>query len=71
MAKQLSYKKVTTETIAVKGILGNDATTITYMNEDKKEVTIPVQSLLDKFASMGVSLSIKTQADEELEIEEE
>ena len=71
MAKQLSYKKMTTETISAKGILSDDATTITYMNEDKEEVTIPVQSLLDKFASMGVSLSIKTQTDEELEIEEE
>ena len=71
MAKQLSYKKVTTETITVKGVLNDDATTITYMNEDKEEVTIPIQTLMDKFASMGVSLSIKTQTDEELEIEEE
>ena len=71
MAKQLSYKKVTTETITVKGVLNDDATTITYMNEDKEEITIPVQTLMDKFASMGVSLSIKTQTDEELEIEEE
>ena len=71
MAKQLSYKKTTSETITVKGILSDDATTITYLNEDKDEVTIPVQTLLDKFASLGVSLSIKTQTDEELEIEEE
>ena len=71
MSKQLIYKKVTTETITVKGVLNDDATTITYMNEDKEEVTIPIQTLMDKFASMGVSLSIKTQTDEELEIEEE
>lgn len=71
MAKQLSYKKTTSETITVKGVLSDDATTITYLNEDKDEVTIPVQTLLDKFASLGVSLSIKTQTDEELEIEEE
>ncbi len=71
MAKQLSYKKTTTETISVKGVLNESASTITYMNEDKEEVTIPVQTLLDKFASLGVSLSIKTQTDEELEIDEE
>ena len=71
MAKQLSYKKTTTESVTVKGVLSDDATTITYLNEDKDEVTIPVQTLLDKFASMVVSLSIKTQTDEELEIEEE
>ena len=71
MAKQLSYKKTTSETITVKGVLSDDATAITYLNEDKDEVTIPVQTLLDKFASLGVSLSIKTQTDEELEINEE
>ena len=71
MAKQLSYKKTTSETITVKGFLSDDATTITYLNEDKNEITIPVQTLLDKFSSMGVSLSIKTQTDEELDIEEE
>ena len=71
MAKQLSYKKTTTEHVAAKGTFNEDATTITYLNEDKEEVTIPVQTLLEKFASQAVSLSIKTQTDEELEIEEE
>lgn len=70
MAKQLSYKKTTTETISVKGVLSDDATTITYLNEDKDEVVIPVQTLLDKFTSLGVTISIKSQTDEELEIEE-
>ena len=71
MAKQLSYKKTTTESVTAKGILNEDAATITYLDEDKVEVTIPVQTLLEKFASQTVSLSIKTQTDEELEIEEE
>ena len=70
MAKQLNYKKTTSETITVKGVLSDDATTITYLNEDKDEVVIPVQTLLDKFASLGVTISIKSQTDEELEIEE-
>ena len=70
MAKQLNYKKTTSETITVKGVLSDDATTITYLNEDKDEVIIPVQTLLDKFASLGVTISIKSQTDEELEIEE-
>ena len=71
MAKQLSYKKTTTESIAVKGVFDDTASTITYLNEDKDEVTISVQALLDKFASQAVSLTIKTQTDEELELETE
>lgn len=70
MAKQLNYKKTTSETITVKGVLSDDATTITYLNEDKDEVTISMQTLMNKFASMGVAISIKSQTDEELEIEE-
>ena len=71
MAKQLSYKKTTTEAITVKGAFNDDATTITYLNEDKDEVTVSVKTLLEKFASQAVSLSIKTQTDEELELDEE
>lgn len=71
MAKQLSYKRTTSEALTVKGIMNAEATEITYLNEDKEEVTVTVQTLLDKFASQGVSLTIKTQTDEELELDEE
>ena len=71
MAKQLSYKKTTTESITVKGVFNEDATTITYLDEDKLECTIAVKTLLEQFCSAGVSLSIKSQTDEELELEEE
>lgn len=71
MAKQLSYKRTTSEQISIKGSMNAEATEITYLNEDKEEVTVTVQTLLDKFASQGVSLTIKTQTDEELELDEE
>ena len=71
MAKQLSYKRQTVEAISVKGIFDAEAKTITYLNEDKEECTVAVQTLLDKFASQGVSLTIKTQTDEELELDNE
>ena len=71
MAKQLSYKRQVTEQISIKGIMNAEATEITYLNEDKEEVVVSVQTLLDKFASQGVSLTIKTQTDEELELDNE
>ena len=71
MAKQLTYKKTTTESISVKGIFNEDATVITYLDEDKNECTISIQTLLEKFCSQGVSLSIKTQIDEDLDLDEE
>lgn len=71
MAKQFTYKKTVTESLSVKGIMNDNATAITYTNEDKDDVTVSIQSLLDKFASQGVVLTIKTQSDEELDLDEE
>jgi hypothetical protein len=71
MAKGLNWKKSITETISVKGNLNETATEITYLDEDKEEQTIAVQELLNKFASCAVSMSIKMQTDEELDIEQE
>ena len=71
MAKQFAYKKTITESMTVKGIVNEDATTITFLNDEKDEVTVEIKELLDKFASETVSLSIKTQSDEELDLEDD
>ena len=71
MAKQFAYKKTITESMTVKGVVNEDATTITFLNDEKDEVTVKIQELLDKFASQTVSLSIKTQSDEELDLEDD
>ena len=71
MAKGLNWKKSITETISAKGTLDDTATILTYLDEDKNEQTIHVQELLNKFASCGISMSIKMQTDEELDIEPE
>ena len=71
MAKQFAYKKTVTESMTVKGVVNEDATTITFLNDEKDEVTVKIQELLDKFASQTVSLSIKTQSDEELDLEDD
>lgn len=71
MAKQFAYKKTVTESMTVKGIVNEDATTITFLNDEKDEVTVKIQELLDKFASQTVSLSIKTQSDEELDLDDD
>lgn len=69
MAKNLTYKKTTTEKVTIKGVLSDDATTITYV-EDKEEKTATIQDYLNKFASMAVEFSIGCKSDEDL-IDEE
>lgn len=69
MAKNLTYKKTTTEKVTIKGVLSDDATNITYV-EDKAEKTVTIQDYLNKFASMAVEFSIGCKSDEDL-IDEE
>lgn len=71
MAKNLTYKRSTTETIKIKGVLDETASIITYVDEDKNEQTIEVQQLLNNFCSMPIDLTLKRQEEEELDIEPE
>lgn len=65
MAKSLSYKKTTTEKVTIKGVLSEDATEITIV-EDKVEKKLKIQDYLDKFASMAVEFSIGCKDEEDL-----
>lgn len=65
MAKNLTYKKTTTEKVSIKGVLSDDAKSITFI-EDKNEKTVAIQDYLDKFASMAVEFSIGSKDEEDL-----
>lgn len=69
MAKVLRYSKQTTERISIKGILNEDATTITY-SENDEALTVTVQELLNKFAGDRINLIILTENNEELSVKE-
>lgn len=70
MAKVLRYSKQTTERISIKGILNEDATEITY-SENDEALTVTVQDLLDKFAGDRINLIILTEDNEELPVKED
>ena len=65
MAKNLTYKKTTTEKVSIKGTLSADAKNITFL-EDKVERTVAIQDYLDKFAEMVVEFSIACKSEEDL-----
>ena len=71
MAKGLSYKRSTVEALSVKGVLNEDATTITYLDDDKLEKTVTIVSLMEKFCSMPIEFCIKIKSEEELDIDNE
>lgn len=67
----LKYVKNTTKKVDIKGILNEDATTITYEVKDCPDVTVTIQDYLNQFASLPVQITIQTKSEEELDLPEE
>lgn len=60
-----TYKKTTEEKVTIKGILSEDATTVTVTEKDgDKEVS--VKDYLDKFADGYVEITIKNKSEDDL-----
>lgn len=66
----VKYTKNTTEKVDIKGIMNEDATTITYERKDAPDETITIQDYLNQFASMSVQITIQTKMEEELDLPE-
>lgn len=65
----LTFKKNTIEKFSVKGILDAEAKTVEVETKDSF-FTITLQDYLDRFASLPVSITIQTQNEEELDLED-
>lgn len=65
MAKSLTYKRKTTEELSIKGILSEDGTTITYV-DDKVEKKAIIADCLTKFAGQAVEFKIGNKSEDDL-----
>lgn len=65
MANQLKKTRTITDKISVKGVLSDDGTVITYMN-DKLEEEILVEDCLKAFLGKAVDFSISIKSEDEL-----
>ena len=70
MANQLKKTRTIIDKVAVKGILSEDGTTITYMN-DKVEEKITVAECLKNFLGKPIDFSISIKLEDELPDEDE
>lgn len=69
MAKSnLSFKRSTTDKLAVKGILSDDCKTITYTDEYDEEQTAEVSDLIHAFKGQELTLTVALKLDEDLEL---
>lgn len=70
MANQLKKTRTITDKVSVKGILSEDGTVITYMN-DKVEEEITVSDCLKVFLGKPVDFSISVKSEDELPEEDD
>lgn len=65
MANQLKKTRTITDKVSVKGVLSDDGTVITYMN-DKTENEITISECLKAFLGKPVDFSISIKSEDEL-----
>lgn len=70
MANQLKKTRTITDKVSVKGILSDDGTTITYMN-DKVEEEITVAECLNIFKGKPIDFSVSVKSEDDLPEDEE
>lgn len=66
MAKNLTFTRTMVDKLTVKGLLSEDGQNITYISEDKEEVTIPVSKCLMNFKGESVEISIAVKQNMDL-----
>lgn len=63
---QLTKTRIITDKVAVKGILSEDGTTITYIDENKIEQDISVADCLKAFVGKPIDFSVSIKSEDEL-----
>lgn len=65
---QLSFKRITTDKVTVKGLLSEDGTYITYKDENKIEQDIKIADVLNAFKNQPIDLSVTLKSEEDLDV---
>lgn len=69
MAKsKLSFKRNIVDKLSVKGILSEDGTFITYMDENDVEQDVKIADLLNAFKNQSIEFGVSLKSDEELDV---
>lgn len=69
MAKsKLSFKRNIVDKLSVKGILSEDGTFITYMDENDVEQDVKIADLLNTFKNQSIEFGVSLKSDEELDV---
>lgn len=68
LKSKLSFKRNITDKLTIKGVLSEDATFITYTDENDAEQDIRVTDLLKAFINQPIEFGISLKSDEDLDL---
>lgn len=69
MAKsKLQFKRNTTDKLSVKGVLSEDATYITYTDENDLEQEVKVADLLNAFKNEFIEFGVQLKSEDDLDL---
>ena len=68
LKSKLSFKRNITDKLTVKGVLSEDATFITYTDENDAEQDVKVPDLLKAFINQPIEFSVSLKSDEDLDL---
>lgn len=68
MKSKLQFKRSTTDKLSVKGILSEDGTFITYIDENDVEQDVKVSDLLKAFINQPIEFGVSLKSDEDLDL---
>ena len=71
MAKNRKFNKQTTYKFSVNGIVSDDGTTITYVNDDGEDAVLTINECFCNFSGQLVSFLLTNKVDEDLLAAEE
>lgn len=71
MASQLKKTRTITDKVSVKGMLSQDGSTITYLDEDKVEQEITVAECLEMFKDCPIDFLVTRKTEDDLNDDEE
>ena len=68
MKSKLQFKRNIVDKLSVKGILSEDGTFITYMDENDVEQDVKIADLLNVFKNQSIEFGVSLKSDEELDV---
>lgn len=66
MASNFKFTRNTTDKVSVKGLLSDDGSVITYLDENKEEQEIAVLDCLMAFAGKYIDFAVSQKTEEDL-----